>query len=135
MTRAAPLVTSIGVGSVHVGLKDMSGTERRAIFQFESPNQFMAEIFATQNFNFDTNIGSNWVEITGRVFLNDGPGDDHTYLDVGGSLQRRRIQGQRSLFVSSTGIYAMDEGIMPAAFMVHVSSVTSGSPVSIFFGV
>lgn len=132
--RAATLIESIGVGSVHVGLKDLNGTERRAIFQFVTPDPFMAEIYATQNFDFFTNVGTNWFEVTGRVFLGTGDGDDYSFKDVGGSLQRQK-KSKGSISIGAEGLYALDDGFMPAAFSVNVTSITSGSPVKILFGV
>jgi len=134
MARITTLIGSTGVGSYHVGLKDLNGTERRAIFQFASPDPFRAEIYATQDFDFVTNVGTNWLEVTGRVFLEVGDGDDFAFLDVGGSLQRQRRSGP-ALSIAAAGMYALDEGFMPAAFMVNVTSTTSGSPLKILFGV
>jgi len=134
MSRSATLTESIGVGSVHVGLKDMNGTEHRAIFQFVSPDPFMAEIYATQDFDFVTNVGTHWIEVTGRVFLEIGDGDDYIFRDVGGSLQRQKNR-DGSISIGAEGLYALDEGFMPAAFSVQVTSITSGSPVKILFGV
>lgn len=134
MSRAATLIESIGVGSVHVGMKDLNGTERRAIFQFVSPDPFMAEIFATQDFDFVTNVGTNWTEVTGRVFLGTGDGDEFEFLDVGGSLQRQK-KSEGAISIGAEGMYALDDGFMPAALSVNVTSITSGSSVKILFGV
>jgi hypothetical protein len=134
VSRAATLIESIGVGSVHVGIKDLNGSERRAIFQFVSPNPFLAEIFATQDFDFVTNVGTNWTEVTGRVFLGVGDGDELDFIDVGGSLQRKKTS-QGAISIGAEGMYALDDGFMPAAFSVNVTSITSGSPVKILFGV
>lgn len=132
MSRVSALTTSMGVGSEHVGLRDLNGTERRATFQLVSNSPFFAEILATNNFNFDTNIGSNWFPVTRRVFFDQGE-DDPDFVIVGGKKQRRRQSKGQDITVA--GIYAMDEGFMPAAFSVQVHSITSGSPVSIFFGI
>lgn len=132
MTRVSPLTTSLGVGSVHVGLRDLSGTERRATFHFESNSPFFAEILATNNFDFDLNVGSNWINVTRRVFQDQGD-TDPDFIDVNGRPQRRKQAKTNE--ITQSGLFAMDEGFMPAAFAVNVTSITSGAPLAIFFGV
>jgi len=133
MSRVGLLSSSIGVGSIHVGIRDLSGTERRAIFQFVSVDPFAARVFATQDFDFTLNTGSNWTEVTDRIFFDQGP-DDPDFVQVNGKLQRRR-NSRVGLPISQEGLYALDEGFMPAAFLVDVTSVTSGTPLKILFGV
>lgn len=132
MSRVATLIESTGVGSYHVGLKDLNGPERRATFQFASNSPFGVELFATQDFDFGTSVGTNWIKVTDRIFL--GQGDlEAGYAIVGGSLQRTKPK--KGIEIGESGIYAFDDGFMPAALSVQVTSITSGSPVKILFGV
>lgn len=130
MSRIATLADSFGVGSIHVGLRDLSGRETRATFQFYSDGPFAAEIRATNDFDFVTNVGTHWVNVTERVFAQD---DDPDFVKVGDFHQRRKPG--KNVEINVPGLYAMDDGFMPAAFQVNVTSMTSGSPLSIFFGV
>lgn len=132
MSRIATLAASFGVGSIHFGLKDLSGAENRATFQFVANSPFFAEILATNNFDFDANVGSNWFDVTDRIFKDQGK-DDPDFVDVSGSKQLRRAAKHGNIVVE--GVYAMDAGFFPAAFQINVTSVTSGSPVGIFVGV
>lgn len=132
MTRIAPLTTSLGVGSVHVGLKDLNGSERRATFHIEANSPFFAEIFATNNFDFTLNVGSNWRNVTPRIFLDQGK-DDPDFEQINGNKQR--LKKKNSSDITAAGMYVMDEGFMPAAFSINITSVTPGDPISIFFGV
>ena len=132
MSRTSTLIASTGVGSYHVGIRDLGGAEHRALFQFASNSPFFAEILATNNFDFDTNVGSNWFNVTDRIFKDQGK-DDPDFVTVNGNRQYRRAAKEGNIVAA--GIYAMDDGFFPAAFQINVTSVTSGSPVGIFFGV
>ena len=132
MARIATLVGSTGVGSYHVGIKDLGGYEQRATFQFDCNSPFFAEVLATNNFDFVTNVGSNWINVTDRIFKDQGQ-DDPDFVQVSGSRQYRRAAKAGNIVAA--GIYAMDAGFFPAAFQVNVTSVTSGDPLGIFFGV
>lgn len=132
MSRIATLAASFGVGSLHVGLKDLTGSEARLTFHFESNSPFFAEILATNNFDFDANVGSNWVNVTNRVFRDQGILDPD-FDDIGGFFQLRRQANANE--ITERGIYPLDQGFVPAAVQVNVTSVTSGDPVGIFFGI
>lgn len=130
MSRIATLAASFGVGSIHFGMKDLSGREGRVIFQFASNSPFFAEILATNNFDFDANVGSNWFVVTDRIFKDQGD-DDPDFVEVSGRFQLRRAARQGNIVVE--GIYAMDNGFFPAAFQINVTSALS--PIGIFVGV
>lgn len=132
MARFATLAESFGVGSLHVGLRDVRPEDRRAFFQFVSNSPFFADVYATLDFDFVTNTGSNWFKVTDRFFL-DRDKDDNQFDIIGGFFQWRRPSQGVSL--DKPGVYAFDESFMPAAFNVNVTSVTSGDPLKIVFGV
>lgn len=132
MSRIATLATSFGVGSLHVGLKDLSGTEKRVTFQFEANSPFFAKILATNNFDFTANVGSNWIDVTNRIFRDQGV-TDPDFDKIGGFFQLRRQANVNE--ITESGIYPFEDGFIPAAFQISVTSVTSGSPLGIFFGV
>lgn len=137
MNRHVTIADSFGVGSIHVGLKDLASPERRAIFQLVSSGPFLVEFRATLDFDFVTNVGTNWYDVTPRVFThlpgsaNGVPG----FEDVGGSQQRKKPPSATDPEVNTNGLYAFDDGFMPSGFQVNVTSVTSGSPLKILFGV
>jgi len=132
-SRFTTLAESISVGSKYVGIKDLSGPERRALFQFVSPDPFEAQIFATLDFDYQANVGSNWFDVTHRIFA-DGDDAEAEFVTSGGNKQRRK-NGGSGLSITEQGVYAFDDGFMPGAFAVNVTTITSGSPLKILFGV
>lgn len=133
MSRFASLVDSIAVGSLHVGIRDLNSPERRALFQFVTDGQFEAQILATLDFDYTTNVGTNWFDVTQRIFA-DGDDAEAEFVTVGGNKQRRKTKGT-GLSIVQQGVYAFDDGFMPGAFAVNVTTTTSGSPLKILFGV
>ncbi len=132
MSRFSPLVDSIAVGSMWVGLRDLNPPERRALFQFVANSPFEARIFATLDFDYQTNVGTNWFDVTKGVFSQDDGEAD--FVVIGGHKQRRKNKGT-SLSIVAPGVYAFDDGFMPGAFSVQVTTITSGDPLKILFGV
>ena len=131
MSRIATLAASFGVGSLHVGLQH-TDKANRAVFQFVSGNPFNARLYATQDFDFFTNTGSNWIDVTDRA--KETSEQDADFVLVNGNYQRKK-DNALGLPIDSDGVYAFGDGFLPAAFMVSVTTVTSGSPLKILFGV
>lgn len=135
MARFATVVESTGVGSYHVGIRDLVGTPRRAVFQFISSGDFSVNLNATLDFNFDTNVGTGWFNVNDKAQPIVSGAPVSVFVQIGGNLQ---LQGQvpgQGVPITEPGVYAFDEGFMPAGFQFDVTSVTSGAPVKILFGV
>lgn len=132
MTRFATLADSFGVGSLHVGLRDLNPEDRRAHFQIVANSPFQADIYATLDFDFDTNVGSNWFKVTDRLFL-DKQNQGSQFATIGGFFQWQKPS--KGVSLSQAGVYALDLGFMPAGLRVDVTTVTSGNPLKILFGV
>lgn len=130
MSRVATLVASFGVGSLHIGLKDLTGTEQRLSIQFEANSPFFAKLYATNNFDFVANVGSNWVDVTNRVFRDQGV-TDPDFVNIGGFFQLQRQANAQEIV--SRGMYPFELGFIPAAIQIDVTSVSSGDPLGIFF--
>ena len=132
MSRQATLIESIGVGSFQVGIQHVNPQDGSALFQFIANSPFQARIFATLDFNFSTNVGSNWEDVTERA--KDTSPQDADFVIVNGEFQRKRSNAL-GLPIEEAGVYAFANGFLPAGFMVDISTVTSGDPVKILFGV
>jgi hypothetical protein len=133
MARNATLADSFGVGSLHIGIRDTTPQDKRATFQFANDGTPIAvDIFATQDFDFGSNVGSNWFKVTDRA--KDTADQDSDFVIVNGNFQWKR-PNKLGVPIEAQGVYAFDNGFLPAAFMVSVTSVTSGSPLKILFGV
>lgn len=132
MSRVATLASSIGVGSLHVGIQHVNPQDGAAVFQFISNSPFQARIFATQDFDFGTNVGVGWSDVTERAKATSE--QDADFVIVNGSFQKKK-ESALGLPIEASGVYAFDNGFLPAGFLVHVTSVTSGDPLKILFGV
>lgn len=133
MSRTATLAASFGVGSISVGIRDVNAQDRNAIFQFVNDGTpFSLELYATQDFDFSTGVGSNWQKVTDRA--KNTSEQDSDFVLVSGTFVKKK-ESALGLPIEVSGVYAFDNGFMPAAFNVDVTSITSGSPVKILFGV
>jgi hypothetical protein len=133
MSRIATLASSFGVGSLSVGIRDVNAQDRRAIFQLVNDGTpFQAELYATQDFDFTTGVGSNWERVTDRA--KNTSDQDSDFVLVSGTFVKKR-DSALGLPISEAGVYAFDDGFMPAAFNIEVTTITSGSPIKILFGV
>lgn len=133
MSRVATLAASFGVGSLSVGIRDTNPQDKRAIFHIANDGTpFLADLYVTHDFNFATSVGSNWVKATDRAKPTSD--QDSDFVLVSGSFVRKKTSAL-GLPISEQGVYAFDNGYLPAAFSIQVSSVTSGSPLKVMFGV
>lgn len=133
MSRIAVLANSFGVGSISVGIRDVNAQDRSAIFQLVNDGSpFQAELYATQDFNFSTGVGSNWQKVTDRA--KNTSEQDSDFVIVGGTFVKKKATAL-GLPIDVGGVYAFDDGFMPAAFNIDVTTITSGSPIKILFGV
>lgn len=133
MSRIATLAGSFGVGSLSVGIRDVNAQDGAAIFQIVNDGTpFQAELYATQDFNFQTGVGSNWERVTDRA--KNTSQQDADFVLVSGTFVKKK-ESALGLPIEVGGVYAFDDGFMPAAFNIDVTTITSGSPIKILFGV
>ena len=133
MSRIATLASSFGVGSISVGIRDVNPQDRAAIFQLVNDGSpFQADFYATQDFDFVTGVGSNWEKVTDRA--KNTSAQDADFVLVGGTFVKKK-DSALGLPIEVGGVYAFDDGFMPAAFNIDVTTITSGSPIKILFGV
>ncbi len=132
MSRGPTLIDSIGVGSLHVGLQHINPQDGSPVFQFVASGPFEARIFATLDFDFGLNAGFNWSDVTDRAKPTSD--QDADFVIVNGSFQKKK-ETALGLPIEASGVYAFGNGFRPAGFLVNVTSVTSGAPLKILFGV
>lgn len=117
---------------MHLGIQHVNPQDGAATFQFVANSPFEARLFATQDFDFGTNIGINWEDVTDRA--KETSEQDADFVIVNGKFQRKKTNAL-GLPIEVAGLYAFSDGFLPAAFLVNVTTVTSGDPIKILFGV
>lgn len=136
MSRFATLADSItSVATVGpVGFKDL-GRGSRVHIQFATMNAdpFSVIVRGTLDYNFETNVGSNWFDMTSGLIINMDD-DDLGFFDTNGKYQHRKKK-RGSLSIGSEGVYAFDSDFVPAALLFEVNSVTAGDNLKIVIGV
>lgn len=133
MARFVTLAESVtSVGSFGpVGMRDMGASDQRGLFQFDATAPFEARIFATLNFDFGSNTGGPWHDVTDRV---RPVGDsDASFVLVGGKFQLRRVSNLGGP-IDVKGVYAFDAGYFPAAVFVGVETAPGSGHLDISFG-
>lgn len=137
MSRFATLADSItDVATVGpVGFKDL-GRGSRIHVQFASMNDepFSIVVKGTLDYDFSTNVGSNWFDMTFGLVTNQIEDDELGFFKTSGKYQHRRKR-RRTLSIGSEGVYAFDSDFVPAALLFEVTSVTSGDNLKIVIGV
>lgn len=135
MTRFVTFAESLTVvGSTSpVGMRDMNPQDERGLFQFDSSLDapFEARIFATLEFDFVSNTGGPWYDVTDRVRAVGASEAD--FVVVGGKFQKRKDSNLGNP-IDTPGIYAFDAGYFPAAIFVGIETAPASGHLDIHFG-
>ncbi len=134
MSRFVTLADSItAVATVGpVGIRDTNPADRRIMVQFAATGPFVVRAKATLDFDFGTNLGQNWFDVTDRLRT---IGDSAADFVIVGSKYQRRSDKTLGLPIDLDGVYAFDNDFIPAAVQFEVSTVSSGSHLKVLFGV
>jgi len=117
-----------------VGFKDLGrGSRVHVQFATEMNGPFTVNVLGTLDFDFASNVGSNWFDMTNGLLLNQED-DELGFFDTNGKFQHRRKK-KDTLFIGSEGVYAFDSDFLPAALLFNVTSVSSGDNLKILIGV
>jgi len=136
MSRFATLADSITeVATVGpVGFKDLGrGSRIHVQFATEMSDPFSVVVKGTLDFDFTTNIGSNWFDMSNALTSNQDD-DELGLFDTNGKFQHRRKK-KGTISITSEGVYAFDSDFIPAALIFLVDSVTAGDNLKIVLGV
>ncbi len=136
MSRFATLADSItAVATVGpVGFKDLSrGTRIHVQFATQESDPFRVDVKGTLDFDFTTNVGSNWFDMSNALSSNQDD-DELGLFDTNGKFQHRKKK-KGSISITSEGVYAFDSDFIPAALLFEVHSVTAGDNLKIVLGV
>ncbi len=137
MSRFATLADSItGVATVGpVGFKDLSrGSRIHVQFATLNSDPFSVRVLGTLDYDFGTNVGSNYFDMSTGLILNQTEDDELGFFDTSGKFQHRR-KNRGTLSIGSKGVYAFDSDFIPAALIFLVDSVTAGDNLKIVLGV
>jgi len=131
MSRFATITDSMAIGIAGpIGFKDtMHGTIHIQIGS-SLDKKFRVNVFATLDYDFAANVGSNWVDVTASLLTNQR--EDIGFALVGGKHQHRRGGG---VHIVEKGVYSFDDGFLPAAIQFDVVSIASGDSLKILLGV
>lgn len=134
MSRFVTLADSITAVSTvgPVGMRDKNAHDHRLMVQFAATGGFQVRAKATLDFDFSSNLGENWFDVTDRLRT---IGDSAADFVIVGSKYQRRSDKTLGLPIDVAGVYAFDNDFIPAAVQFEVSTVQAGSHLKVLFGV